>query len=92
MKQQILILGNFNVKIGAAVEGSTTQVTKVGRQILKFTNTENMIILNTVKEKCKGVWARVQGEEKSITDYVLTDATSASTVKETKIDEEKWIT
>ena len=92
MKQQILILGNFNVKIGAAVEGSTTQVTKVGRQILKFTNTENMIILNTVKEKCKGVWARVQGEEKSITDYVLTDATSANTVKETKIDEEKWIT
>ena len=92
MKQQILILGNFNVKIGAAVEGSTTQVTKGGRQILKFTNTENMIILNTVKEKCKGVWARVQGEEKSITDYVLTDATSANTVKETKTDEEKWIT
>ena len=51
-----------------------------------------MIILNTVKEKCKGVWARVQGEEKSITDYVLIDATSANTVKETKIDEEKWIT
>ena len=51
-----------------------------------------MIILNTVKEKCKGVWARVQGEEKSITDYVLTDAASANTVKETKIDEEKWIT
>ena len=49
-------------------------------------------MLNTVKEKCKGVWARVQGEEKSITDYVLTDATSANTVKETKIDEEKWIT
>ena len=49
-------------------------------------------MLNTVKEKCKGVWARVQGEEKSITDYVLTDATSANTVKETKIDEEEWIT
>ena len=50
MKQQILILGNFNVKIGAAVEGSTTQVTKGGRQILKFTNTENMIILNTQRK------------------------------------------
>ena len=48
-----------------------------------------MIILNTVKEKCKGVWTRVQGEEKSITDYVLTDASSANTVKEMKIDEEK---
>ena len=29
------------------------------------------------------------GEEKSITDYVLTDASSANTVKEMKIDEEK---
>ena len=48
-----------------------------------------MIILNTVKEKCKGVWTRVQGDEKSIIDYVLTDASSAKTVKEIKIDEEK---
>ena len=48
-----------------------------------------MIILNTVKGKCKGVWTKVQGEEKSITDYVLTDASSANTVKEMKIDEEK---
>ena len=48
-----------------------------------------MIILNTVKEKCKGVCTRVQGEEKSITGYVLTDASSANTVKEMKIDEEK---
>ena len=31
----------------------------------------------------------MQGEEKSITDYVLTDASSANTVKEMKIDEEK---
>ena len=48
-----------------------------------------MIILNTVKEKCKGVWARVQGEEKSITDYVLTDVSSANTFKEMTIDEGK---
>ena len=48
-----------------------------------------MIILNTVKEKCKGVWTRVQGEDKSITDYVLTDTASANIVKEMKIDEEK---
>ena len=58
---------------------------------MKLANKENMIILNTVKEKGKGVWTRrrVQREEKSITDYVLTDASSANTVKEMKIDEEK---
>ena len=48
-----------------------------------------MTILNNVKEKCKGVWTRVQREEKSIIDYVLTDGSSANTVKEMKIDEEK---
>ena len=48
-----------------------------------------MIILNTVKEKFKGVWTRVQGEEKSITDYVLTDTTSANTIEKMKRDEEK---
>ena len=48
-----------------------------------------MIILEIVKENCKGVWTIVQGEEKSIIDYVLTDASSAKTVKERKIDKEK---
>ena len=57
--------------------------------MLKLANKENMIILEIVKENCKGVWTRVQGEEKSIIDYVLTDVSSANTVKERKIDEEK---
>ena len=48
-----------------------------------------MIVLNNVKEKCKVVWTRVQGEEKSINHYVLADVASANTVKEMKIDEEK---
>ena len=88
-KQQILILGDFNAKIGEAIEGNKIQVTKGGRQLLRLANKENMIILNTVKEKCKGVWTRVQEEEKSIIDYVLTDASSTKTVKEMEIDEEK---
>ena len=33
--------------------------------------------------------ARVQGEEKYITDYILTDGTSPNTIKEMKIGEEK---
>ena len=52
-KQQILITGDFNAKIGEAIEDNKTQVTKRRRQLLKLANRENMIILNTVKEKCK---------------------------------------
>ena len=35
-KQQTLFLGDFNVKIGAAIEGNKAQVTKGGRQLLKL--------------------------------------------------------
>ena len=48
-----------------------------------------MIALNTAKDKCKEVWTSVHGEEKSITDYVLTETTSANTFKEMKINEGK---
>ena len=88
-KQQILILGDFNAKIEVAIEGNKTQVTKEGKQLLKLANKENMILLNTVEAKCKRVWKRVQREETSIIDYVLIGTTSANTVKEIKIDEEK---
>ena len=88
-KQKIPVLGYFNAKIAEVMEGNKTQVINGGRQLLKLANKENMTILNVVKEKCKGVWSRAQGKEKSIIDYVLTDASSASTVKEMKINEEK---
>lgn len=88
-KQQILILGQFNAKMEAAIESNKTEVTKRRRQLLKLVNKENMIILSTVKEKWKGIWTRVQGREQFINDYVLADITSANTVKETKKDVEK---
>ena len=48
-KQQILILEDFNAKIGAAIKGNKAQVTKGGRQLLKPGNKENFILLKTVK-------------------------------------------
>ena len=58
-EQQILIMGDFNAKIEQAIEGNKTHVTKGGRQLLKLVNKGSMIILNTAKEKCKGVSTRV---------------------------------
>ena len=50
-EKQILIIEDFNAKIGEAIERNKTQVTKRGRQLLKLASRENMIILNNVKEK-----------------------------------------
>ena len=54
-KQQILILGQFNAKMEAAIESNKTEVTKRQRQLLKLVNKENMLILSTVKEKWKRI-------------------------------------
>ena len=38
---------------------------------------------------CKGLWTRVQGQERSILDYVLTNSKLLSTVTEMIVDENK---
>ena len=43
-KQQILILREFDAKIGATIEANMTKVTKGGRKLLKLANKENLII------------------------------------------------
>ena len=40
-KQQKIIQGDFNTRIGAAIQGNKAQVTKGGRQLLKLANREN---------------------------------------------------
>ena len=88
-KQQIVIIGDFNAKIGTIIEGNNKLITKGGRQLMKLVRKENMTILNAVKDKCKGKWTRIQGEEKSIIDYIITETLSVEKVKEMKIDEER---
>ena len=48
-----------------------------------------MVIINKEKEVCKGLWTRVQGQERSILDYVLTNSKLLSTVTEMIVDENK---
>ena len=48
-----------------------------------------MVIINKEKEVCKGLWTRVQGQERSILDYVLTNSKLLSTVAKMVVDENK---
>ena len=34
---------------------------------------ENMSLVNADKNRCKGLWTREQGKEKSVIDYVMTN-------------------
>ena len=48
-----------------------------------------MVIINKEKEVCKELQTRVQGQETSILDYVLTNSKLLSTVTEMIVDENK---
>ena len=48
-----------------------------------------MVIINQEKEVCKGLWPRVQGQERSILDYDLTNSKLLSTITEMIVDDNK---
>ena len=59
------------------------------RQLMKVVKNHDLIIINKEKEVCKGLWTRVQGQERSVLDCVLTNSKLLPTVTETIIDENK---
>ena len=56
---------------------------------MKVVKNHDLIIINKEKEVCKGLWTRVQGQERSVLDCVLTSSKLLPTVTETIIDENK---
>ena len=56
---------------------------------MKMAKNYDLVIINKEKEVCKGLWTRVQGQERSILDYVLTNSKLLSTVTEMIVDENK---
>ena len=87
--QQIIILGDFNAKIGNYIKNNKETITKGGRHLKRLVEKQNLCIINGESNKCEGLWTREQGEEKSVIDYVITTKKDLNTIKTIKIDEEK---
>ena len=87
-EQKLLILGDFNCKIGKEIIGNRVDVTKGGRMLLKMTKRNKLSILNA-HNKCKGLWTRVEGSTKSVIDYVMMDEDDGEALQEMIIDEQK---
>ncbi len=84
--ESIMIMGDFNCKIGKKIDGNTDEVTKGGKLLLELCENTGMSIINA-HEKCEGKWTRVQGNEKSIIDYVLIWEDDLPYLNYMKIDE-----
>ena len=82
-------LRGFNVKIGTRINGNKETVTKMGRQIIKLVEKQDMVILNEESEICKRLWTREQGKEKSVIDYVITNKDNLQRIRKMIIDENK---
>ena len=64
--QQVLLIGDFNVKIGKHIPGNKDTISKGGRQLKIIIEKCNLNITNANEIKYQGKWTRMQGEEKSI--------------------------
>ena len=87
---KILILGDLNCKVGAAIEGNNEEVSKGGRLLLKMLKKFKLKLVNA-ETCCEGLWTRKEGESKSVLDYVIVSEEDLDLVERMEIDEEKDI-
>ena len=64
--QQIIIPGDFNVKVGKYITNNKETITKGGRNLKRLLEKGNICIVNSNCNKWEGLWTRKQGEEKSV--------------------------
>ena len=86
--QKVLIVGDFNCRIGKSIPGNTDSISKGGRLLKKLVKDENLVIGNAT-EVCKGLWTRVEKEKKSAIDFVLMSEDTSRSLKKMIIDEDK---
>ena len=87
-QQSLLLLGDFNCKIGDEIKGNKPEVTKGGKLLLKMVKTNKLAILNQ-SEKCEGLWTRCEGKSQSVLDYVITDRNAEEALEKMVIDESR---
>ena len=86
--ERVIITGDFNAKIGNAIQGNKEEVSKSGRLLLKTALEQELSILNT-SQKCEGKWTRILGKERSVLDYIMVRMDDERYISKIKIDEEK---
>ena len=68
--ERILMIGDYNARIGTMIPGNEEKVTKGGRIIKHMMNKYNLYAANC-SDKCSGLWTRSEKESKSVIDYAI---------------------
>ena len=91
----ILIMGDFNAKVGAdhlGIQGNNPIISRNGKLLRDLINSTGLIMLNS-SEKCSGLWTRVntkKSSEKSVIDYALASPTIADNINNLIIDDKEF--
>ena len=88
----LLLVGDLNCKVGdERIQGNLKKITTGGRLLNSLIKRNNLAIGNA-QNICKGLWTRIEGNEKSVLDYVITFKDDVASLMNMEIDEEKTIT
>ena len=83
-RESVIVVGDFNCKVGEMVKGNKKEISNGGRKLVKFAEKEGLVIGNAM-EICEGTWTREEGKSKSVLDYVLFDEEMAEHIKKMRI-------
>ena len=71
-KESLMIVGDFNCKVGSEIEGNHGKISKGGKKLLQTIEKEGLVLGNSI-DACKGIWTRDEGGKQSVLDYVVID-------------------
>ena len=87
----LLIMGDMNCKVGNIIPGNKEEITKGGRLLLKMIKKHGLGIVNA-DECCEGLWTRIEGDQRSVIDYIMVLEEDMKLVQSMVVDEDKDIT
>ena len=86
--QKLIIVGDFNAKVGEIKSGNKEEVSTAGKILKEMMERTNSKMINSL-DMAKGKWTRVEGNKRSILDYLIMSNEDISNINKIEIDEEK---
>ena len=88
--EHILMIGDLNAHIGNdddGILGNNEKIGTNGKEYRRFMKERQLILCNNTS-KCKGIWTRTQGDNKSVLDLTIATSEAFDNIESIVVDEE----
>ena len=82
--EALIIIGDFNCKVGKSIDGNKDKISKGGKKMLEFLEKKQLVLANSL-DVCDGLWTREENNKKSVLDYVIVDKELSEHLKKVTI-------